>query len=102
MFNVAFGELSINKTSVRCGRGNRRITIREAANDVGVSFGSCKAILLCYGHDVEAKRAPNFLNFDQYQCRMTCVTCIGQVLLNEVNDNSKHLKRVITCNKTLV
>ena len=45
---------------------NRRITIRVVAEDVGISFGSCQAILM----DVlgmkraEAKIVPKLLNFE--------------------------------------
>ncbi|XP_029673845.1 protein GVQW3-like [Formica exsecta] len=136
MLNVAFGESSMNKTSVykwykcfqegrkdvengeRPGRSststtddnvgkvkkmimdNRRITIREVADDVGISFGSCQAIfsdvlgLRC----VAAKFVPKLLNFDQKQCRMG----IAQELLNEVNDDPELLKRVITGDETWV
>ena len=51
---------------------NRRITIREVVDDVGISFGSCQAILT----DVlDMKRAAakiilKLLNFYQKQLRM--------------------------------
>jgi len=73
---------------------NRRITIREVAEDVGISVGSCHAIF----SDVlgmtkrAAKFVPKLLNFDQKNCRMS----IAQELLNDVNDNPDLLKRVIT------
>ena len=46
---------------------NRRITIRDLADDVGISFGSCQAIFM----DVlgmkraAAKIVPKLLNFEQ-------------------------------------
>ncbi|XP_032679236.1 protein GVQW3-like [Odontomachus brunneus] len=100
MLNDAFGESSMNKTSVykwhklfqegredveddeRPGRlststiddnvekvkkmimGNRRITIREIANDVNISFSSCQAIfsdVLCMKR-VATKFVPKLLN----------------------------------------
>ena len=50
----------------------RRITIREVADDVGISFGSCQAIL---ADVLDMKRAadkivPKLLNFEQKQHRM--------------------------------
>ena len=50
--------------------GNRRITIREVADDVGISFGSCQAI---FTDVLEMKCAagnilPKLLNFEQKQC----------------------------------
>ena len=54
---------------------NRRITIREMADDVDISLGSCQTIFT----DVPGmKRAatkiiPKLLNFEQKQCRMSGV-----------------------------
>jgi len=134
MLNVAFGEFSMNKTSVykwykrfqegredveddeRPGRpststiddnvekvkkmiiDNRRIIIREVADDVGISFGSCQAIFsnVLGMKRVAAKFVPKLLNFDQKLCRKN----IAQELLNEVNDDPELLKRVITRDET--
>ena len=51
---------------------NRRITIREVANIIGISFGPCQAIftdVLSMKH-AEAKIVSKLLNFKQKQCRM--------------------------------
>ena len=73
---------------------NRRITIREVAEDVGISVGSCHGIFLdILGlKRVAAKFVPKLLNFDQKTRRMT----IAQEMLNDVNDDPDLLKRVIT------
>ena len=52
--------------------GNRRITIRQVAHDVGISFGSCQAI---FTGVLDMKRAapkivPKLQNFQQKQRRM--------------------------------
>ena len=73
---------------------NRRITIREVAEDVGISVGSCHAIfsdILGLKRE-EAKFVPKLQNFDQKTRRMT----IAQEMLNDVNDDPDLLKRVIT------
>ena len=73
---------------------NHRITTREVAEDVGISVGPCHEIfsdilgLKC----VAAKFVPKLLNFDQKIRRTT----IAQEMLNDVNDDSDLLKRVIT------
>jgi len=69
---------------------NRRITIREVADDVGISFGSCQAIFsdVLGMKRVAAKFVPKLLNFDQKQCRVD----IAQELLNEVNNDPELLK----------
>ena len=50
---------------------NRRITIREVADDVGISFGSCQAILtdVLDMKRAAAKIVPKLLNFEQKQRR---------------------------------
>ena len=52
---------------------NRRITIREVAEDVGISVGSCHGILsdVLGMRRVSAKFVPKLLNFDQKNRRMT-------------------------------
>ena len=50
---------------------NRRITIKEVANDVGLSFGSSQAIfthVLCMKRTA-TKIVPKLLNFEQKQRR---------------------------------
>ena len=79
---------------------NRRITIREVVDDVGISFGSCQAIFsdVLGMKRVAAKFVPKLLNFDQKQRRVD----IAQELLNEVNNDPELLKTVITGDETWV
>ena len=73
---------------------NRRITIREVADDVGILFGSCQAIFM----DVlgmkcaAAKIVSKLLNFEQKQRRMD----IAQEMLTTFNDDPDLLKEGIT------
>ena len=72
---------------------NRRVIIREVAEDFGISVGSCHAIfsnILGLKH-VAAKFVSKLLNFDQ---RTRCMT-IAQEMLDDVNDDPDLLKRVI-------
>ena len=52
--------------------GNRRITIREVADNVGILFGSCQAIFtdILGMKPAAAKIVPKLLNFEQKQCQM--------------------------------
>ena len=79
---------------------NRRITIREVAEDVGISVGSCYDILsdVLGMRRVSAKFVPKLLNFDEKNRRMT----IAQEMLNEVNEDPDFLKRVITGDESWV
>jgi len=79
---------------------NRRITIREIADDLNISFGSCQSILtdVLGMTRVSAKFVPKLLNFDQKQHRIN----IAQDMLNDVNDDPDLLKRVITGDETWV
>ena len=63
---------------------DRRITIREVADDVGISIGSCHEIFsnVLAMKRVAAKFAPKLLNFKQKQRRME----VSQVSLNEVDN----------------
>ena len=80
---------------------NRRITIREVAEDVGISIGSCHAIFLDISglQRVAAKFIPKLLNFDKKKTRHIT---IAQEMLNDVNDDPDLLKRVITGDKSWV
>ena len=51
---------------------NRRITIRELTDDLGISFGICQAIFteVLGMKRVAAKIVPKLINFEQKQCRM--------------------------------
>ena len=79
---------------------NRRSTIREVAEDVGISVGSCHDILsdVLSMRRVSAKFVPKLLNFDQKNRRMT----IAQEMFNEVNEDPDFLKRVITGDESWV
>ncbi|XP_050528011.1 protein GVQW3-like [Daktulosphaira vitifoliae] len=79
---------------------NRRITIREVAEDVGISVGSCHEVFsdILGMRRVSAKIVPKLLNFDQKNRRMS----IALELLNDVNDDPDLLKRVITGDESWV
>ena len=71
---------------------NRRITIRDVADDVDISFGLCQAI---FTNVLRMKWAapnivPKLLNIERKQRRMDIV----QQMLTTINDNL--LKKVIT------
>ena len=73
---------------------NRQINIREFADNVGISCGSCQAILtdiLGMKH-AAAKIVPKLLNFEQKQCRMD----IAQEMITTFNDDPDLLKKNIT------
>ena len=71
---------------------NRRITIKEVADDVSISFGSCQAIftyVLGMKH-AASKIIQKLKNFKQKQRRMTAS------VLTTFNANPDLLKKVIT------
>lgn len=73
---------------------NRRITITQLAEDVGISVDSCRAIFFnVLGMKTVSAKLPNF---DQKNCRM----CIAHNLLNIIDDGSDLLK--ITAEETWV
>lgn len=69
---------------------NHRITIREVADDVGISIGSCHEIFsnVLGLKRVAAKFVPKLLSFQQKQQRVVVI----QESLNEVNDDAELLK----------
>ena len=79
---------------------NRRSIVREVAEDVGISVGSCHAIFsdILGLKRVGAKVVPKLLNFDQKIRRMT----IAQEMLNDVNDDPDLFKKVITGDESWV
>ena len=79
---------------------NCRITIREVADDVGISIGLCKAILAdAFGMKrAAAKIIPKFLNFEQIKRRMY----IAQEMLTMFNNDLDLLIKVITGDETWV
>ncbi|UYV79066.1 hypothetical protein LAZ67_17000982 [Cordylochernes scorpioides] len=73
---------------------NRRITVREVAEDLNISIGSCHSIFI---NDlgitrVAAKFVTKLLNCDQKQHRMN----IANEMLDSVRDDLNLLQRVIT------
>ncbi|XP_014476037.1 PREDICTED: putative uncharacterized protein FLJ37770, partial [Dinoponera quadriceps] len=79
---------------------NRRITVREVAEDLNISIGSCHSI---FTNDlgmrrVAAKFVPKLLNFDQKQHRIK----ISGELLDSVRDDPNLLQRVITGDESWV
>ena len=79
---------------------NRRITVREVAEDLNISIGSCHSI---FTNDlgmrrVAAKFVPKLLNFDQKQHRIN----IAKELLDSIRDDPNVLQRVITGDESWV
>ncbi|UYV74964.1 hypothetical protein LAZ67_12001915 [Cordylochernes scorpioides] len=73
---------------------NRRITVREVAEDLNISIGSCHSIFIndLGMRRVAAKFVPKLLNCDQKQHRMN----IANEMLDSVFDDLNLLQRVIT------
>ncbi|UYV63247.1 hypothetical protein LAZ67_2003545 [Cordylochernes scorpioides] len=74
--------------------GNRRITVREVAEDLNISIGSCHSIFIndLGMRRVAAKFVQKLLNCDQKQHRMN----IANEMLDSVRDDPNLLQRVIT------
>ena len=70
-------------------RGNRRLTVREVTNEVGISIGSCREILTEKLHmrRNSAKFVPRLLTDDQKENRVE----ISQELLVNANGNENFL-----------
>ncbi|UYV63933.1 hypothetical protein LAZ67_2006053 [Cordylochernes scorpioides] len=73
---------------------NRRITVREVAEDLNILIGSCHSIFIndLGMRQVAAKFVPKLLNCDQKQHRMN----IANEMLDSVRDDPNLLQRVIT------
>ncbi|UYV63328.1 hypothetical protein LAZ67_2003761, partial [Cordylochernes scorpioides] len=73
---------------------NRRITVREVAEDLNISIGLCHSIFIndLGMRRVAAKFVPKLLNCDQKQHRMN----IANEMLDSVRDDPNLLQRVIT------
>ncbi|UYV77019.1 hypothetical protein LAZ67_14002900, partial [Cordylochernes scorpioides] len=73
---------------------NRRITVREVAEDLNILIGSCHSIFIndLGMRRVAAKFVPKLLNCDQKQHRMN----IANEMLDSVRDDPNLLQRVIT------
>ena len=79
---------------------NRRITVREIADNVGISFGSCQAIIadVVGKKHAAAKTVPKLLNFEPKQRRME----IAKEMLMSFNDDPDLLKKIITGDDTWI
>ena len=79
-------------------RGNHRLTVREVADEVSISIGSCHQILTekLQMHHVSAKFVPRLLTDDQKENHVD----ISQELLANANENL--LKIIITGDETWV
>lgn len=79
---------------------NRRITIREVAEELNISYGSCEDIINnnLGMKRVAAKMIPKLLNLEQKEYRKE----IAQLMLNDVENDPDLLKRVITGDESWV
>jgi len=95
---------SINDDNVKRGsaviRGNRRLTVREVADEVGISVGSCHEVFTgkLEMRRVSAKFVPRLLTEDQKESRVE----ISHELLANANGNENCLKNIITGDETWV
>ena len=80
--------------------GNRRLSVREVAEEVGISIGSRHQILTetLQMRRVSAKFVPRLLTDDQKENRVE----ISQELLAKANGNENFLKKIITGDETWV
>jgi predicted DNA-binding protein YlxM (UPF0122 family) len=81
-------------------RGNRRLSVREVADEVGIIRGSCHEMFTekLKMHRVSEKFLPHLLTEEQKENRVE----ISQELLANTNDNENFLKNVITGDETWV
>ena len=81
-------------------RENRRLTVREVAEEVGICKSSCHTILTekLKMHRVAAKFVPRLLTEEQKQNRVT----VSQELLDRSNADENFLQNVITGDETWV
>ena len=81
-------------------RGNRRLTVREVADEVGIIIGSCHQIFIekYQMRRISAKFVPRLLTDDQKENRVA----ISQELLANANGNENFLKNIITGDETWV
>ncbi|XP_018360609.1 PREDICTED: putative uncharacterized protein FLJ37770 [Trachymyrmex cornetzi] len=79
---------------------NRRITIREVAEELRILYGSCEAIFInILGMKrVAAKFIPKILNFQQKQYRVE----LAKQMLADIANDPELLQRVITGDETWV
>lgn len=81
-------------------RADRRLTIREIAEECEISFGSCQEILTgkLEMRRVAAKFVPKVLTEDQKGHRVLC----SEELLEQATNDENFLKRIITGDETWV
>jgi len=81
-------------------RSNRRLTVREIAEDCNISVGSCHEILVekLGMHRVAAKFVPQLMSQDQKDNRVT----ICQEFLDHANDDDMFTRQIITGDETWV
>jgi len=81
-------------------RGNRRLTAREVADEVGISIGSCPQIFTekLQMRRVSAKFVTRLLTDEQKQNRVE----ISQELLANANGNENFIKNITTGDETWV
>ena len=81
-------------------RNNRRMTVRETADDCGISVGSCEAILTDDLHmkRVCAKFVPRLLTYDQREQRQT----IARDLFERSCEDVQFLKNIVTGDESWV
>ncbi|UYV66392.1 hypothetical protein LAZ67_4001526 [Cordylochernes scorpioides] len=91
--NTSTTDEKINKVE-KMILANRRITVREVAEDLNISIGSCHSIFIndLGMRRVAAKFVPKLFNCDQKQHRMN----IANEMLDSVRDDPNLLQRVIT------
>ena len=68
-------------------RANRRLTIRELSVEVGVSYGTCQAVLTqdLYMRRVAAKFVPRILTAEQKEWRLSVTTNVLQEAESDEN-----------------
>ena len=81
-------------------RSNRRLTVREVAEEVSISKMACHEILTenLGMHRIAAKSVPRLLTDDQKQNRVD----VSQELLDRANGDDNILKNIITGDETWV
>ena len=81
-------------------RGNRRLTVRDVVDEVGISIGSCHQIFTekLQMRRVSVKFEPRLLTDDQKENHVE----ISQELFANANGNENFLKNTITEDKTRV
>ena len=79
-------------------RGNRHLTVRDVADEVGIRMGSCHQIFTekRQMHRVSAKFVPRLLTDDQKENRVES----SQELLANANGNENVLKNIIIGDET--